>query len=113
MIPLVDLAAQHRAIKDEVAAAIAHVLESSHFVLGDEVAAFEELVGSHGGLGGLQTQPFLLYPAMLPHDLTRPIVGTVALHQVLKGWVRDARHADETPALSPQPATDRTLPQPP
>jgi dTDP-4-amino-4,6-dideoxygalactose transaminase len=29
-------------IKDEVAAAIARVLESSHFVLGDEVAAFEE-----------------------------------------------------------------------
>ncbi|HEY7364496.1 MAG TPA: DegT/DnrJ/EryC1/StrS family aminotransferase, partial [Methylomirabilota bacterium] len=41
MIPLVDLAAQQRAIKDEIAAAIARVLESSSFVLGDEVAAFE------------------------------------------------------------------------
>ncbi len=29
----------------------------------DEVAAFEELVGSHGGLGGDQTEPFLMYPA--------------------------------------------------
>jgi hypothetical protein len=28
-----------------------------------EVAAFEELVGCHGGLGGPQTQPFVLYPA--------------------------------------------------
>lgn len=28
-----------------------------------EVAAFEELVGSHGGAGGMQTRPFLLYPA--------------------------------------------------
>lgn len=28
-----------------------------------EVAAFEELVGSHGGLGGPQTEPFLLFPA--------------------------------------------------
>ncbi|MFQ6058813.1 MAG: phage holin family protein [Anaerolineae bacterium] len=28
-----------------------------------QVAAFEELVGSHGGLGGPQTEPFLLYPA--------------------------------------------------
>jgi dTDP-4-amino-4,6-dideoxygalactose transaminase len=42
VIPLVDLAAQHRAIKDEVASAIARVLDSGQFVLGDEVAAFEE-----------------------------------------------------------------------
>ena len=27
-----------------------------------EVAAFEELVGSHGGLGGPQTEPFILHP---------------------------------------------------
>ena len=29
----------------------------------DEVAAFEELVGSHGGLGGGQAHPFVLHPA--------------------------------------------------
>lgn len=58
-----------------------------------EVAAFEELVGSHGGLGGTQTQPFLLYPAALPHDPTTPIVGAASLHAVLKGWVRDAQTA--------------------
>ena len=28
----------------------------------DEVCAFEELNGSHGGLGGGQTRPFILYP---------------------------------------------------
>ena len=28
----------------------------------DEVCAFEELIGSHGGLGGNQTKPFILYP---------------------------------------------------
>ena len=27
-----------------------------------EVAAFEELIGSHGGLGGFQTRPFILHP---------------------------------------------------
>ena len=26
-----------------------------------EVAAFEELIGSHGGLGGPQTEPFILH----------------------------------------------------
>ena len=29
----------------------------------DEVAAFEELVGCHGGLGGWQTQPMIVHPS--------------------------------------------------
>jgi len=27
------------------------------------VAAFEELIGSHGGLGGTQSKPFILHPS--------------------------------------------------
>src|SRR5579871_6207194 len=42
MIPLIDLSAQYRELKSEIDAAIAHVFESSQFVLGKEVAAFEE-----------------------------------------------------------------------
>jgi len=42
LIPLVDLKAQYQSIKDEIAPAIARVLESCQFALGDEVAAFEE-----------------------------------------------------------------------
>ena len=41
MVPFVDLKAQYRSIKPEIDAAIARVLESSQFVLGEEVAAFE------------------------------------------------------------------------
>ena len=41
MIPLVDLAAQHRQIADEVAAGFARVLERTSFILGAEVAEFE------------------------------------------------------------------------
>ena len=41
MIPLVDLKARCQSIKPEIDAAIATVLESSQFVLGEEVAAFE------------------------------------------------------------------------
>jgi uncharacterized membrane protein YvlD (DUF360 family) len=52
-----------------------------------EVAAFEELIGSHGGLGGWQTQPFLLFPSSLTAP-EAPIVGAARLHAVLKGWVR-------------------------
>jgi hypothetical protein len=53
-----------------------------------EVAAFEELVGSHGGLGGNQARPFVLFPAEweLPPE---PIVGAVKLHTQLKMWVKE------------------------
>jgi dTDP-4-amino-4,6-dideoxygalactose transaminase len=42
MIPFLDLKAQYRSIKPEIDAAVAKVLESAAFVLGDEVAAFEK-----------------------------------------------------------------------
>jgi dTDP-4-amino-4,6-dideoxygalactose transaminase len=42
MIPYVDLKAQYRSIKAEIDAAVSEVLESSQFVLGKEVAAFEQ-----------------------------------------------------------------------
>ncbi|MFI5254288.1 MAG: phage holin family protein [Candidatus Limnocylindrales bacterium] len=52
----------------------------------DEVAAFEELVGSHGGLGGWQTRAFLLHPADWP--LTgSPLVGAPAIHGQLTAWL--------------------------
>jgi hypothetical protein len=51
-----------------------------------EVAAFEELVGSDGGLGGLQNQPFLLHPADFPLDST-PIVGAENVFTVLGRWL--------------------------
>jgi len=41
-IPLIDLAAQYRELEHEIHAAVARVFESSQFVLGKEVAAFEE-----------------------------------------------------------------------
>ncbi|MES0360765.1 MAG: phage holin family protein [Anaerolineales bacterium] len=49
-----------------------------------EGAAFEELIGFHGGLGGYQTQPFLMYPA--EWDLkVEEIVGAEQVYKVLKG----------------------------
>ena len=32
----------------------------------DEGCAFEELISFHGGLGGPQTRPFILYPVDVP-----------------------------------------------
>jgi dTDP-4-amino-4,6-dideoxygalactose transaminase len=42
MIPFADLKTQYHSIKAEIDAAIAHTLESSQFILGREVVAFEE-----------------------------------------------------------------------
>ncbi len=56
----------------------------------NEVAAFEELIGCHGGMGGFQTQPFVLYPAELP-NAEEPLVGAAAVHQLMKGWLSTSK----------------------
>src|SRR2546427_2765502 len=48
-IPLLDLKAQYHSIKPEIDAAITGVLESGHFVLGTDVAAFEEEFAAYCG----------------------------------------------------------------
>ncbi len=47
MIPLVDLQAQHAAIRTEVEAAVAKVLAAADFVLGSDVAGFEQEFASY------------------------------------------------------------------
>jgi dTDP-4-amino-4,6-dideoxygalactose transaminase len=49
MIPFVDLKAQYYSIKEDINLAIVRVLESSQFVLGAEVAAFEEEFAAYSG----------------------------------------------------------------
>lgn len=53
----------------------------------DENAAFEELVGNHGGLGGEQCRPFLLYPSSWKLDETE-LVGAESVFRNLKRWTR-------------------------
>ena len=62
----------------------------------EEVAAFEDQVSSHGGLGGPQTHPFLLYPAELTAPV-EPIFTSPAMHQVLKGWLAEVGHPPTRP----------------
>jgi dTDP-4-amino-4,6-dideoxygalactose transaminase len=49
MIPLVDLRAQYLSIKSDVDAAVARVMETGQFVLGDEVEAFEREFADYCG----------------------------------------------------------------
>lgn len=51
MIPFIDLTAQYSQIRTEIDSAIARVLESGEFILGDEVAAFEAEFASYCGAG--------------------------------------------------------------
>jgi hypothetical protein len=72
----------------------------------DEGAAFEELIGFHGGMGGKQTRPFLLFPAgfELPDD---PIVGAATVHHLFKRWMTEINDG-----IAPEPWTVPTGPPP-
>ena len=54
----------------------------------DEGAAFEELIGFHGGLGGKQAEPFLLFPRAFPEPVDA-VVGAASVHLLFKGWLAD------------------------
>jgi uncharacterized membrane protein YvlD (DUF360 family) len=54
----------------------------------EEGCAFEELICFHGGLGGPQTQPFILHPTELPIP-DGPILGAEQVHRLLVSWRRE------------------------
>ena len=73
----------------------------------DEGCAFEELISFHGGIGGLQTRPFILHPAHLEVP-PGPILGAASVHGILAGWRRrlqggsnGASDAQAEPAAEP------------
>ena len=70
----------------------------------DEGAAFEELIGFHGGLGGTQTKPFILHPKEL--EASGDLVGTANVYRVCKGWL-DELHGPttSTKAVETSPAS--------
>ncbi|KUL23104.1 hypothetical protein ADL12_40360 [Streptomyces regalis] len=59
---------------------------------GGEVLAFEEQIGSHGGLGGAQGKPFLMSPLAFsaPVDDGEDLVGAEHVHRVLRRWLRES-----------------------
>ena len=61
----------------------------------DEGAAFEGLIGFHGGLGGKQCRPFVLAPTDLAPP-TDPLVGARSIHELFTGWLTDiqGRHTE-------------------
>jgi uncharacterized membrane protein YvlD (DUF360 family) len=86
------------------------LVNSTYWDETDEVAAFEELVGSHGGMGGDQSFPFVLFPAELDWP-DEPVIGAERVHRIFRGWLaglgHDAYAATEvdSPGLSTRTST--------
>jgi hypothetical protein len=76
----------------------------------EEGCAFEELISFHGGLGGPQTRPFVLYPAGLSEP-ELPIVGAESVHGVLTGWRRELQGDDAVPLRVTQRETAGARPE--
>jgi hypothetical protein len=76
-----------------------------------QVHAVEELVGSHGGLGGWQNLAVLVHPASWPLDADlldesvpgeRLLVGAVNVHRQLVRWLERSGIRPQTGAPSPE-----------
>jgi hypothetical protein len=79
----------------------------------DEVAAFEELVGCHGGMGGWQTRPILIYPSSwhLDDDLLDEggrLYGADMVHAQMVRWLErlGLRAGVGDPATTPPDGAD-------
>ena len=68
-----------------------------------EVPAFEDKLGNHGGLGGWQREPFVMFPSVFTPEVEE-IVGAGHLHDLLKQWMAESRAKAAVGDGSPQPA---------
>ncbi|MFH0176171.1 phage holin family protein [Streptomyces cacaoi] len=68
------------------------MVNSFHDPADGEVLAFEEQIGSHGGLGGAQARPFLLSPLALSAAVEddEELTGAEQVHRVLRRWLRES-----------------------
>lgn len=65
------------------------MVNSWHDPATGQIHAFEEQIGSHGGLGGAQSRPFLLSPLTLsvPGENGEALTGAERVHGVLRRWL--------------------------
>ena len=90
--PLADFganAADHLRRHDSFSHCPDILVSGAYFPEQDEIAPFEEFMGSHGGLGGAQMHPF----AIVPEEWSRsegPIVGAATMHHEMKRWMAES-----------------------
>jgi uncharacterized membrane protein YvlD (DUF360 family) len=85
------------------------MVNSSYWEETEEVAAFEELVGSHGGMGGPQSFPFVAFPAELGWP-SEPVVSPERVHRVFRGWLAGLGHDAYSDSESPGSSTSTATP---
>ncbi len=88
LAPFAPEAAQHLARTDGFSNVADIMIGSFYSADLEQGCAFEELISFHGGLGGPQTRPFILYPIELAAP-QQPILGAARVHEILSGWRRD------------------------
>ncbi len=64
------------------------MVNSTYWADLEEVAAFEELVGSHGGMGGPQQYPFVLVPDAFARP-DRLLLGPGTVHNWMRRWLAE------------------------
>jgi hypothetical protein len=81
------------------------LVNSFHDPADGEVLAFEEQIGSHGGLGGAQTRPFLLAPLACSPPVAEggELVGAEQIHRVLRRWLREGNGPQVPLPAQPEP----------
>ena len=77
------------------------LINGAYDPVANEVQPFEEFMGSHGGLGGMQMHPFAVVPSEWSEPAA-PIVGVRTMHLQLKQWL--AETGLEVAEGSPPPA---------
>lgn len=97
-------AADHLRRTDSFANCPDIVVNSFYDPLTNEGCAFEELIGFHGGLGGPQTQPFLLHPVEL--KVAGELIGAASVYHTCKGWLNALHDVGRDDGCGPETPSD-------
>ena len=113
LAPFGDNAAEHLRRTDRFRHVADIMLGSFYDASLDEGCAFEELISFHGGLGGPQTRPFVMFPPRLSAPAA-PLVGAAAVHELLWQWRWALQRSDDLSAAParPEPASTPDAPAP-
>jgi uncharacterized membrane protein YvlD (DUF360 family) len=107
LAPFGPNAADHLRRTDGFAHCADLMINSTFWPQFGEVAAFEELVGSHGGLGGTQSFPFVLHPTELAWP-EEEVVGAERVHRIFRGWLAELGHSSYEREVASPGANTRT-----
>lgn len=88
------------------------LINSALFPKDGEVAAFEDLVGSHGGLGGDQTRAFVIYPSAWPEPSAQ-ITTPIQLNWEFRTWLARLANSDQKAGGNDSPRADDADRRPP